>query len=273
MFSVLNSKLLSIGAASIIAFGVIGVASVALADEPPVAAGRSGSAPGHSKEKAHKLGKLVAGTTLKDAGVTKEELKQAATEGKTVGATITAYGDKSISQVQAAAAAALEARLTAAIAEGKLTSAQAETIRTAAPAAFDKLMAAKVGEHHDDGDDEGEGNGPHHQKLAVVGKHALKTVAETLAIEPKALAEQLRAGKTINEVAGSQAGAATQALTAEANSAIDKAVAAGKLPADKAAEAKAKAAERIEEFVSEAHVPGSEGHAKGPKPGRGPKTK
>ena len=263
MFSVINSKLLSIGAASIIAVGVIGAASIALADEPSPGNGASAQARGGNREgDRHARGVLVAGKILQSAGVTKDELKQGAGEGKTIGEIITAFGDKSIEAAKADALAALDSRLAEAVTSGKLSQAEADAIEAGAPAAFDKLMASKPG------DRERGGNG--HQKLAAIGKNALKTVAEVLGMEPRTLIGELKMGKTIAEIAGAQTGAVTQALTDQANAAIDKAVADGKLPADKAADAKAKAAERIAKFVNEAHKgPGEGERGGGPKPGRG----
>ncbi|MEP6871918.1 MAG: hypothetical protein ABI939_08730 [Anaerolineaceae bacterium] len=166
--------------------------------------------------------------------------------------------------VKADALAALDSRLAAAVTAGKLTQPQADKIKSEAPAAFDKLMASKPGDHAKPGDG--------HPKIVAIGKNALKTVADTLGMEPKALIDQLKTGKTIAEVAGDKTGAVTQALTTQANAAIDKAVADGRLPADKAAEAKTKAAEHITKFVNEAHRGPAEGaRGAGPKPGHGDK--
>ena len=265
MFSVLNSKLLSIGAASIIAVGVIGAASVALADSPSAGGASSDQAAGGARDGGHgDFGRLVAGKILKDAGVTKDELKQGGSEGKTLGEIITAYGDKPVANVKTDALTALYTRLAAAVTSGKLTQLKADKLKSEAPAAFDKLMASKPGEHGK--------SGQGHQKLATLGKNALKTVAGILAMEPKALVDQLKTGKTIAEIAGAKTGEVTTALTTQANAAIDKAVADGKLPADKAAEAKTKAAEHIAKFVNEAHHGHADGErGEGPKPGRGGK--
>lgn len=247
MFRVLNSRLLSIGAASIIAVGVIGAASIALADTPSPGGTPSAQPSAGAREGKHLgLARLAAGKILKDAGVTKDELKKGVTEGKTFGEIITAYGDKSIATVKSDAQAALETRLAAAVTAGKLTQAKADQIKAEAPAAFDKLMASKPGDHRDH-------RGERRERLAALGKNALKTVADTLGLAPKDLLEQLKAGKTIAEIAGPKTDAVTQALTAQANAAIDKAVADGKLPADKAADAKARAAAHITKFVNEAH--------------------
>lgn len=265
MFSVLNSKILSICAASIIAVGVIGAASVALADSPSPGGAPSDQAAGGARHSGHgDFGRLVASKILKDAGVTRDELKQGGSEGKTIAEIITLYGDKPVADVKTDALAALDTRLAAAVTAGKLTQAQADKLKSEASAAFDKLMASKPGDHGK--------SGQGHQKLATLGKNALKTVADTLAMEPKALVDQLKTGKTIAEIAGAKTGEVTTALTTQANAAIDKAVADGKLPADKAAEAKTRAAEHIAKFVNEAHHRHADGErGEGPKPGRGGK--
>lgn len=241
--SFLNSKLISIGAAAIIAAGVIGAASVALADEPanPGAPGQhGGNHPGK-----HPRG-FVLGAVLKNAGVTREELQQGAKEGKTFGEIITAYGDKSVAQAKADALAALDSRLAAAVAAGKLTQAKADKIKSEAPAAFDKFMAAKPGAHKAD-------NGRRRGKFPAIGKDAFQTTADTLGITTADLMTQLRDGKSIAEIAGPKTGAVITALTTKANAAIDKAVADGKLTAEQGAAAKSKAGDVIEKFVNHDH--------------------
>lgn len=263
MFSVLNSKLLSIGVASIIAVGVIGAASIALADEPAPGATPPGQRAAREPRSNHVgAGLLAVGKILQDAGVTRDELKQGSADAKTVAEIIVAYGDKDVATVKTDVLAALDARLAAAVASDKLTQPQADKIKNGAPALFDRLMSAKPGDHQRSGDRK--------PRLVAIGKHALKTVADTLGLEPKALLEQLKGGKTIAQVAGDKTGAVTQALTDQANAAIDKAVADGKLPADKAADAKAKVAQHIDKFVNELHrQPGDAPRRHGPKPGRG----
>lgn len=261
--SITNSRLLSVGAAGIIAIGVLGAASVATADEPNAGSVASQPTAGERHGGKHIAG-MVVGTVLKNADVTREEVQQGASEGKTFGEIISAYGNKSIEQAKADALAALHTRLSEAVASGKLTQETSGKIEAAAPAAFDKLMAAKPGDHKPGQGKRGdEGRGA---KLGAIARNAMKTVAETLGMEPKELITQLRGGSTIADVAGSQTPAVVAALTAEANAAIDKAVADGKITAEQGALAKSKVGERIDSFVNNSHE--GKGH-KGP---RGPKA-
>ncbi|MBA4179549.1 MAG: hypothetical protein C0506_03075 [Anaerolinea sp.] len=252
---IINSRLATVGVAGVIAVGILSAASVAMADEPD----RPGGQLGAERHGPGRIAGIVIGKVLENAGVTRDELKQGASEDMTFAEIITAYGDKSVEQAKADALAALDTRLAQAVAAGKLTQEKADQIEAAAPAAFDKLMAAKPGDHKP-GDNRRGG------KVAGIARHALKTVAETLGMEPKELLTQLRGGATIAGVAGDQTDEVVAALTAEANAAIDKAVADGKITAEQGAAAKSKVGERIEAFVNNEH-PG-----KGPKLPRGPRT-
>jgi len=233
-----NSRLLSVGLASVVAIGVIGVGSVALADSPP-------STPGGTSAEARHEGALKhgIGNVLKDSGVTREEIKEGTAAGLTLGQIIDQYGDISAEQAKANALAALSDRLEAAVADGKITQDKADEIAANAPAAIDRLLAAVPGEHH-------EGKKPG-ARILKAAKHSLETVAEVLGTDPAALREQLASGQTIADIAGPQTQAVIDALVADANAAIDEAVANGRMPADKADEAKARAAAAIERFVNE----------------------
>ncbi|MEO8538372.1 MAG: hypothetical protein ABI577_01435 [bacterium] len=238
--SIFNSRLASVGLASVIAVGVIGAGTVAFAQTPgdtPTPSTQNGGGRGHG------LVRLGAAHLLKNSGVTRDELKQGTAEGLTLGAIIDKYGDKSAAQAKADALAALATRLDEAVANGKLTQEQADKIEAAAPAQLDRLLAVVPADHPRDGGHEG--------KIRAVAKNALETVAGVLNTDVKALRQELAGGKTIAEVAGPQTQSVIDALTTNANAAIDKAVADGKLPADKADAAKAKAAEAITKLVNE----------------------
>ena len=260
--AITNSRLLSVGAAGIIAIGILGAASVAMADEP--AGPGASQQPGGERHGGKPGAGIAIGNVLKNADVTREEVQQGATEGKTFGEIIAAYGNKTVAQARADALAALHTRLAEAVASGKLTQEKADTIEAAAPAAFDKLMAAKPGDHkpgEGKGGDEGRGG-----KVGAIARNAMQTVAEMLGMETKELTKQLRGGATIADVAGDQADEVVAALTAQANAAIDKAVADGKITAEQGALAKSKVGERIDTFVNNSH------EGKEPKGPRGPQT-
>jgi polyhydroxyalkanoate synthesis regulator phasin len=82
----------------------------------------------------------------------------------------------------------------------------------------------------------------------------LETVAGVIDVDVAALAEALRDGQTIADVAeanGSSAQAVIDALVAEMNTNLDQAVEDGKLTADKADEIRADAPDRIESMVND----------------------
>lgn len=89
----------------------------------------------------------------------------------------------------------------------------------------------------------------HHARQLLRG--AVKTSAEVIGITPKELAAELKAGRSIAEVAeakGVETSKVTDALVAKGTARIDQAVANGKITAERAAKAKArlpKLADRI----------------------------
>lgn len=249
--SILNSRLASVGLASVIAVGVIGVGSVAMAQTPGgTPSTQDGAARDHAKLK------LGIAQLLKNSGVTREELQEGSAAGLTLGAIIDQYGDISAEQAKANALENLSARLDEAVANAKLTQEEADRIEAAAPQMLDRLLAAVPGQHS--GEDR-----PHHGKVRAIAKNALETVAEVLNTDIASIREQLKSGQTVADIAGPQTQAVIDALTADANSAIEKAVADGKLPADKETAAKEKAAAAITKFVNEGrpergdHAPGN----------------
>ena len=236
--SLRSSRLASVGLASVIAVGIIGVGSVAMANEP----GDSGRT-GEHRHHGHRPIKFGIAALLKDSGVTREEIQEGAAAGLTLGQIIDQYGDISAEQAKANALAALSARLDELVAGGDLTQEEADRIEEKAPQAFDRLLNAVPGQH--------KGERPGHGRGAVIAKHSLETVAEVLGTDASTVREQLKAGATVADIAGPQTQAVIDALVADANAAIERAVADGRLPADKEAEAKERAAAAIEKWVNE----------------------
>jgi hypothetical protein len=82
---------------------------------------------------------------------------------------------------------------------------------------------------------------------------ALRVAAETIGVEPDALREQLRDGKSIAQVAEAEGVDPQQVVDAMATAAterIDAAVAAGKLGAERAATIKGRLDERLTKLVN-----------------------
>jgi hypothetical protein len=81
-------------------------------------------------------------------------------------------------------------------------------------------------------------------------------VAETIGIDRKTLRQEIRSGKTIAEIAtahGVEPQAVVDALVSAANQRIDKAVANGRITAERAAKIKERVPKRITRLVNEWH--------------------
>ncbi|MGE0599437.1 MAG: hypothetical protein AB7J35_06660 [Dehalococcoidia bacterium] len=237
-FSLKSSRLASVGLASIVAVGVIGVGTVAFADEP-------GSPAPTSDQADHPAHPIAVGVKnlLADAGVTRDELKEGAQAGMTLGQIIDTYGDISADQAKTNALDKLSEKLDELVANGRITREQADTIEAGAPALADRILAAVPGAHL--------GDGEHHGKILTIGRHALKTVADVLGTDVATLREQLASGQTIADIAGDQTQEVIDTLTENANAFIDKAADDGKIPEDKVDTAKERAAAAIEKLVNE----------------------
>ena len=237
-FSLKHSRLVSVGLASVIAVGVIGVGSVALADDDSSTDGAPQQATADGRTFKHAIPNLV-----KNTGVSLEELKEGAAAGLTLGQIVDQYGDISAEQAKAAALTAIGERLDAAVADGKLTQERADELESKSASAIDRVLATVPGELRD--------GGKPGARIFKIAKHSLETVAGVLGTDVATLRQQLADGQTIAEIAGPNTQAVVDALVEDANTAIDRAVADGNLPADKADEAKTRAAAAIEKFVNE----------------------
>ncbi len=101
--------------------------------------------------------------------------------------------------------------------------------------------------------DQGQGREGNREQRRDVAKAALKTAAETIGIDAKDLATELRAGKSVAQVAtenGVDPQTVIDAMVAKANTRIDEAVANGKLTAERATTLKTKVAKRITTMVN-----------------------
>jgi predicted nuclease with RNAse H fold len=90
-----------------------------------------------------------------------------------------------------------------------------------------------------------------HHRQAL--RRAVKTSAEVIGITARELATELRAGRSIAEVAqaeGVEVAEVTDALVAKGTARIDQAVADGKITAERAAKAKARLPEAAERIVN-----------------------
>jgi hypothetical protein len=243
-FSLRESRLASVSLASLIAAGVIGIGSVALAQEGSDDTTTPSTQTAPEGPGGHCLAngpRFPGHGLLIDSGVTREEVQEAVAAGLTNAQMIDQYGDKSSAQAKADALAALETRLTEAVADGRITQEQADSILADAPAKIDEFLAAPAAAL-------GKAMRP---GFGAIAHNVLATVAGVLGTDEETLKTQLREGTTIAEVAGDQTQAVIDALVAEANERIDAALADGKITQEQADQMKANTVERITNLVNE----------------------
>ena len=133
--------------------------------------------------------------------------------------------------------AAVKAKLDAAVAAGKATSAQEQAKLERAGKLIDRIVNAKIG-----------------KVTRRAGKARLLSVAARyIGVSPKALAADLRAGKSLAQVAtahGKTAAGLKDALLKPLKAHLDKAVAAKRITAAQAQEKLAKTTARLDKLIS-----------------------
>jgi uncharacterized protein (DUF433 family) len=252
-FSIKDSRLVSIGVASVIAVAVIGFGGAALAQDsgptPTPAAQDGGTTPapsnegGTGSERCRGVGLgLALGKLLRETGLTPAEIAEGRAAGLTWGQVLDHYGDLTAAEAKQQALDALTERLDKAVANGRITQEQADEKLATAGTKIDEFLNRQPGDRLPGG------RGP---GMRGLGMGSLETIAGVLGTDVETLRSRLAAGETVAEIAGAQTQAVIDALVAEANARIDEAVANGRLTAEEAAEKKAAAGERITRWVNE----------------------
>lgn len=240
-----RSRVLTLGLSGVLALGVLGAGSVALAEDPGTGGSPTDQAGPRDGKHRPKIVRVTVKHIIDVSRLPTGVFQQGFKDGKSINQVLT-ENNVDPAAVQQQVLDDLNARLAQAVADGKLTQEQADKIAARAPEALANLMN-RVPQPRDGGD-----SGKPRPRAIV--KNGLETAAQTIGIEVQELKDGLKSGKAVAEVAsenGSSGDAVIAALVSQANAAIDQAVADGKLDADKAEEAKTKAAERITKFVNE----------------------
>lgn len=243
MFTTLiSSKLAAMGVAGALTLGVLG-GGVAYAqqdpggnDPTPVAIQQA------AKERPGILKNLMA-DIIRQSGLTKDVFKDGFKNGKSVNDILTANG-KDPKAVEALVLADVNARIQDALKAGKITDAQAQKLTEKAGPTLDKLFAAQPKHRPGDGA----------AKVRAFGKHELNTVATIIGIDAKTLVQDLKDGQTIAQVAGPRTQAVIEALTTDANAALDKALADGKISQAQHDKMAANVSTRVANFVNNPHT-------------------
>lgn len=141
------------------------------------------------------------------------------------------------------------------VADGALTQEQADAVRDGVRQGAEEWRAEHPGRRHGH-PSHGRGHGRARPTRALRG--AWEAAAEAIGVEPKALRDGRRDGRSIAEIAqeaGVERQAVIDAIVAQANERIDQAVTNGHIDAERATALKARVAERAVRLV-DAKQPG-----------------
>ncbi len=242
MFTTLvTSKLAALGIAGALTLGAVG-GGVAYAhqrpsdDTTPVAFQQA------AREKPGIFRNLMA-DIIKQSGLPKANFAAGFKKGESINDILTA-NQKDPKSVEAAVLSDVDAKIQDAVTSGKITAEQGQKLTDKAPGVLDKLFAAA----------------PKHaaarQKIVELGKKAIADAAGVIGISPKELAQDMRNGQTIAQVAGDKTQAVTDKLTADAQAAIDKALADGKITQQQHDRLSANVGKAVSHFVNDVHGKG-----------------
>jgi hypothetical protein len=189
------------------AFAAIAAAAVLVGG---VGAGTAGGA------KRHGQGSLLK-AAAQYIGVSRAELVKDARGGQTLAQIATAHG-KTVAGLRSAMLAAVKAKLDAAVSAGKLSAAQEQTRLARTEQLIDRVINGRI-------------SGPRQR----AGKSRLLNLsARYIGVTPRALATELKAGKSLAQVAtahGKTVAGLKEALLKPVRARLDKAVASGRLSA------------------------------------------
>jgi hypothetical protein len=177
---------------------------------------------------------MSAATTY--LGVTRQALVRELRSGKSLAQIATARGT-SVDGLEAALVTALRARVDAARAAGRIDAAKADRMKARAPQVIERLVNAV----------------PKARPIARAQRGVLGIAARYLGLTRPQLAAELRAGKSLAQVATARSTSVDgleAALLAPVKRRLDRAVASGRLDAARAQTALERATARIERLVN-----------------------
>lgn len=185
-------------------------------------------------------------TAAETIGISRSDLRTQLRDGKTVAEVAQAHNVDPQKVVDALVAAG-NARIDEAVTNGRIDAARAATLKQKLPDAASKLV------NH-------EFKGGHMNARLLARRSAVRTAADTIGIDTKALAQEVRSGKTVAQVAqehGVNPQQVIDAVVAKAKDRIDEAVANGKLTAERASVLTQRVTERVTKLVNETPHRGS----------------
>jgi uncharacterized protein (DUF433 family) len=224
-----------IASAAVAGMVIVGGGAVAVAAPAPDAGTSHPAAAGHRRA----IARGALATAAETIGISPADLRSQLKDGKTV-AQVAQDHDVTAQQVVDAVVAKASARIDTAVANGKLDADRAATLKQKLPDAVTKLVNHEL-------------DGKHRPRRARVAG-AVKVAADTIGIGAKDLATQVRDGKTVAQVAqdhGVEPQAVIDALVGKAQARIDKAVAAGRIDAERGQQLTEKVTARVTKLVNE----------------------
>ena len=169
-------------------------------------------------------------------GVSRAELVKEARAGQTL-AQIAATHGKTVAGLKSAMLAALKARLDAAVSAKKLTPAQAQARLARADKLLDRIVTARLGK----------------AALRPAKTRLLNVSARYIGVTPKALRAELKAGKSLAQVAathGKTASGLKDALLKPFEQRLAKAQSAGKISSSEAQARLARISARLDKLIN-----------------------
>jgi hypothetical protein len=239
-----RTRLLTAGLAAALALGVVGAGAAIAQDggDPPTAETEREYRHPHV---GHRILKGLLHSIVDNSGIEPATFREGFAAGKSINEVLQENGaDPGV--VQGAVLADADAKLDELVGAGTLTQPQADRIYAAAEEKLPALM--------DRVPDTDRRDGPRRGVVARFFRGLVRSAAEALAIEPRALAERLRGGESVADVAAEQ-GVALETVEADvladAESRIDQAVAEERIDEEQGERMKSRLDERIESFLTE----------------------
>lgn len=179
-------------------------------------------------------------TAAEAIGISHADLRAQLRDGKTV-AQVAQEHHVDPQKVIDAMVVKASARIDEAVANGKLDASRAATLKQKLPDAASKLVNREF-------------KGRHPKARRVARRSAVRTAADTIGIETRALVQEVRGGTTVAQVAQAHnvdPQKVIDAVVAKAKDRIDEAVTNGKITADRANALTQRVTERVTRFVND----------------------
>jgi len=214
----------------------------------PQAFGFAGAGQGHAFRGGGHVGGLhgdVLGAAATYLGLTRQQLLDQLVAGKSLAQVAAAQSGKTVDGLKAAIKAAAKADVEADVAAGRVTAAERDAFLADLDARIDELVAHT-------GFPGGRGGGPGFGHHDHVGPFAGAAVAKYLGLTEGQLVEQLRAGKSLADIAAAQdktVAGLKDAILSAAKTHLDQEVSEGELTAAEAATRLADFEARLDDIV------------------------